>query len=698
MEHPFEMWSDRIAAAQSDDARRSLLGEAMSFRARHLGDVASMRRATFVVSRLQQLLGEHDRAVHEARQLLSLCQTTPVASGEELDAARRHLSGLGESVPRIVSPPRERSWKDRPPRERRERPERPDRPARPAKPAVAEPGRGSGLQAARDAASAGRWNDALRHLGKGAGPMAQLLRTWVQLSRALEDEGDVRDRVGKVRDELGRVVGVSRQAAVPERPAATDPLSVLLGAPAPEKRAPRLRMVDAWAEAHPERIDELAAAVLRHHLQVVGARIPAPWLVGTVARAMATGAAPLTEAALGELRAADAVAAQAYDEWPFDRVVRLVGRALQRGLHVSGIRRGVAAGSEPDDRKVWTLRLRDDAGERLVAVAPHAADPYADGKAEDIGARVCALCTSALLLASGSGNDALRAAAEAAGASVMDRDADDDRILDATLALPPVAVASRVKAEPAPPAATPAPAAEAAPPRPPRVSDLLSADPLDVDALREAVSSSKRPERALRAVRGPLPDEHLAALLGAVAAACVDDRAIPEGTTLALRSGGAASRSILLSAPQYGGPGVAEVAAIADALRGAGWDLHRVLRGPTHRERTQHPALDTLGEGLAGVWRLLVRRGDQRGEVWYVHELSPEGRAGVPLLLLEDWQRAIVLRDDADLRSWWDTLGREALTWNADGEPLLAVVDAFTVSTAPSDGGSSDAEGADAAP
>ncbi|MCA9488433.1 MAG: hypothetical protein KC621_00875, partial [Myxococcales bacterium] len=411
MEHPFEMWSDRIASAQSDDARRSLLGEAMAFRARHLGDVAAMRRATFVVSRLQQLLGEHDRAAHEARQLLSLCQTTPVASGEELDAARRHLSGLGETVPRIVSPPRERSWKDKPPRDRRDRPERPARPARGAT-ADGAPGKGSGIQVARDAASAGRWNDALRHLGKGAGPMAQLLRAWVQLSRALEEEGgDLRERVSRVRDELGRAAGVSRQAPTPERPAADDPLSVLLGTPAPEKRGPRLRLVDAWAEAHPDRIDELAAAVLRHHLLVVGAKIPAPWLVGTVARAMATGKAPLTEEALAELRAADALAVQAYDEWPFDRVVRLVGRALRRGLQVGGIRRGVAAGSEPDDRKVWTLRLRDDAGERMVAVAPHAADPYADGKAEDIGGRVCALCSSALLLSSGSGNEALRASA-----------------------------------------------------------------------------------------------------------------------------------------------------------------------------------------------------------------------------------------------------------------------------------------------
>ena len=106
----------------------------------------------------------------------------------------------------------------------------------------------------------------------------------------------------------------------------------------------------------------------------------------------------------------------------------------------------------------------------------------------------------------------------------------------------------------------------------------------------------------------------------------------------------------------------AEVIDIARILLDGGWEVHRVLRGPTRRECTAHPVLDTLAPAMAGLWRLLVRKADpsraesegpggpsRKGEVWYLADLPPEGRAGVPQLLLEDWQRVVVVPLEPEL-------------------------------------------------
>jgi hypothetical protein len=117
---------------------------------------------------------------------------------------------------------------------------------------------------------------------------------------------------------------------------------------------------------------------------------------------------------------------------------------------------------------------------------------------------------------------------------------------------------------------------------------------------------------------------------------------------------------------------VADVADIAKVLVDDGWSFFRVLRGTTRREKEKQPVLETLGDALDGLWRLLVRKGEVRGEVWYLGSLSPEGRAGVPQLLLDEHQRAVVIPVEPDLLSWYGELGGpEAIGWTGDEAEAL---------------------------
>jgi hypothetical protein len=130
---------------------------------------------------------------------------------------------------------------------------------------------------------------------------------------------------------------------------------------------------------------------------------------------------------------------------------------------------------------------------------------------------------------------------------------------------------------------------------------------------------------------------------------------------------------------------MAEVIDLARVLMDAGWELHRVLRGPTRRECTSHPVLETLAPSMSGLWRLLIRKDDRKGEVWYLADLPAEGRAGVPQLLLEDWQRVVVVPLEPDLLAWWRTLGSaDALGWTgAEGEALVGAVEQFVARAEP---------------
>jgi hypothetical protein len=694
MGHPFEMWADRIEAASTDEARRALVTEARVLRARSLADPVALRRATYTLSQLHHLLQERDPAAHEARQLLSLCQTPPVASREEIEATQAWLRALGERAPKVVAPPKERSWRDD---ERRARPDRPDRPGRrePAAPAAraAAPPAADLPSKVRGLALDGRWSDALAAAADGRGPGAELTRAAIRLHLALESAEPLA-AVRALRDELHQRTGLARK----EVPA--DPLAAILGDRIPTRRAERIDAIEAFAKENPERLDELAAASLRQHLVTAGAGAAAPWLAGVVARAQASGASPQTDAAMAELRAAGSVAVLCYDEWPYTRLQRVFSKANADGVPVSAVRRGVLARHEPDDRKLWTLRVAPADGERMLAVAPHATTPYEGDLARELAERLRSLCGATLLLATGSGNEALRAHARELGLAVRDRDADDSQVLAELLAVAPVApspaapgpsarAAARAERTGAPSEHTGSPSERTGSPAAPvdRLADLVTVAPLDRPRIQAAIASMRRADRALRIVQKlPLTDEALSLVLEVVASTIGNDRPIPEGTTLALRAAvtGPLTRATLRD-PRYGGPGIDTLVDIAGTLHAAGWEVHRVLRGATRRETERQPALDSLSAGLGGFWRLLVRRGDRKGEVWFVAELPIEGRAAVPLLLLEDFQRTIVAAGEAE---FWAGLGQNALQWELGAEPaLVAAVEQFVVREEPHDAG-----------
>jgi hypothetical protein len=107
---------------------------------------------------------------------------------------------------------------------------------------------------------------------------------------------------------------------------------------------------------------------------------------------------------------------------------------------------------------------------------------------------------------------------------------------------------------------------------------------------------------------------------------------------------------------------------VASAVVGAGWEIGRVLRGPTRRERDTRPVLATLAEELDGVWRLLVRKGAVKAEVWYIDHLSASGRAGVAQMLAEPGARVVALPIDPDLLAWYAGLGGAAAIGWTGGE------------------------------
>jgi hypothetical protein len=356
------------------------------------------------------------------------------------------------------------------------------------------------------------------------------------------------------------------------------------------------------------------------------------------------------------------------------------------------LRRGVLSRGEPDDRKVWTLRLREDGVERMLAVSPHASTGLPEGQASEIAHRLVSLCPRTALLATGSGNDALRRESAVLGMVVLEHDADDDALL--------AALRSTVAR------AAPAEARDERPEPPPgRLGDLLGSDPIDEEALASLVASYRRPDRLLRTAQRLDPDDvRTAALLRAIDRTLEAGRPLPEATTLAMRAaaaGGDATRALLVgpgsSAERFGGPGIETVVDVARALAADGWLVHRVLRGATRREQDVHSALEPLAPHLAGLWRLLVRRGDVRGEVWVVAQLPPEAQAAIPILLLEPWQRVVVVPaadgpmtglpfGEGLVAAYGATGGPAAIAWSgAEGDALRAAVAAFVAREAPAE-------------
>jgi hypothetical protein len=668
----FDKWSGRIAAAGDEYSRRSILAEIGAWRAAKLSDVAASRHATFAMSRLYAMLGQHDQAVREAHSLLSLCQTPPVATRDETESARAYLTSLGEKAPRVVLPKRQKPKKGSARRE--------------VKKAVKEP-----YGAALAAANEEKWTDGLRAMRGKTGPRADLLRTWLHLNRALGKEDpaarveDLENLERRLRKTLA-IVPPSQSSSsspspstdsAPEKDQARgeDPLSPLLGMRAPRRRDALVRALEKHASMHPDQIDALAAAALHHHVAVQGPRRAAPWLIGTVAHALATTDGVATATAIDALRTAGAFATAAYDEAPFASLLSVLRHGLDAGWGYRGMRRGVSR-DEPTSRKLWTLRLARGEAEIFIVRADTQSEPYPEDGAAVLATRILALCPRAALVAAGEGNAGLREACAAAGILVF---ASDDDV---------VAGLDQVAAIEAAPEAPKAPAA----PRPDALlGDLLTGDePASIEALVEVLGGFRRRFRAFQVAEklfGQLPSERIATLLEAVHIEADTDRRIPSGTTLAVRASarsGEDSRvhTLLVSGPtssRYGGPGIEAVVGVVAALQEKGWLLHRLLQGPTRREREASPVVEALAEHLPGLWRLLVGKGEVRGEVWYVHSLPPEGRAAVPQLLLRDAHRAVVLPIDPDLVSWFGTLGGPAaIGWTGEeGAEVVAAVRAW---------------------
>jgi len=661
----FETWADRVATVNESESQRALMAEIAVWRARRLTDVPATRQGTWALARLHQQLGEEEKAVKEARQLVSLCQTPPLASKDEVAEARRLLRELGEKAPKMPAVERNNERNKARKSKGREKPEAP---------------RGEDpVAAARKAAAVGHTRKVRKLVGDRKGGVWTALRSWSVLTDGLAgDEAALRSAVEEALADLAGLAGIKGPAPVAEKKAPDEttegPLAELLGRPFPTKRRSALAVADAFLAEQPDQIDQLASLMLEHHFENAGAGASAAWLSGIVARALVAGG-EATKGRLEALQGAGTSGIALFDAWAFHRAVRLGTSATEAGWTVDGLREGVLSRGEPADRRVWTLRLSDASGQRMLAIAPHATEPWPGTLAADIAARTAQLAPAAVVLASGSGNSALRDAAEAAGLSALSEDADDAALLEQLGAQP--VVAPRPKA--APKAEAPKAEEPKGPTPPQELTELLGAAEPDTAAIEAVVRSFRRPSSALRvAERAEAPLSLAPVLLTAVHAASDDDRMLPEGTTLALRAAAAGVegvRELLADGPtaaRYGGPGVDAVSDLAAVLVGDGWELFRVLRGTTRREKEKQPVLDTLGEALDGLWRLLVRKGDVKGEVWFLGSLSPEGRAGVPQLLLEDHQRAVVLPVDPELLSWYGELdGPDAIGWTGDEADAL---------------------------
>lgn len=454
-------WSDRIAKIQDDGPRRALLAEIGLWRASRLTDIQAARQATYALSRLHWLLREKEAAEREARQLLSLCQTPPRASSEDIAAARGWLESLGAKAPKVVPGPRERQQSKG--KRRNERPGRNNE--RKKEPRAKESGP-SRVDQALQMGDAGDLSGALKVLRGKRGGKVDLVRVWVHLRRALSSDDDATLRqeleqlAGRIRGQLG--------------PGALDVIVEPKGKGEPKKKK------DRPTKETPE--------------------------------------------------------------------------------------------AKPDEPKKPTAR--ELAQQRT---------------------------------------DALKAALTA----------------------------------------------EAAP---------------DVEALKASLAEWPRLWRAIAsAERWDLDEARIEVLLRAVDAAKDDDRTIPGGTSLLIRlaAGGSEMAKTLLSteptSARYGGVGSEAVVALAEAAHADGWVVDRVLRGPTRKESDRHSVLRTVGSAMDGLWRVLLKKGESRAELWYIAELPAEGRAGVPMLLLEDHARVVALPIEPDLLGWYGELqAPEAIGWTGD--------------------------------
>lgn len=677
---PFDQWNSKRTAAVDPAAQQSLLAEIGAWRAQNLMDIPGQRDAAFALSKLHKALGNEADAVREARTLLSLCQTPPEANKGELAVARKTLTALGQTAPRVVQPGAQRERRERTNDRSTDRNERTNRAQ-------------SGQDAAIEKALAGDFAAARRILKGKKGREA--VRVWIDLSEAIAAEGDRQAQLlHRIEGRLRQTIGLPQvKRVVPEAPPAPPApedgaLGQLIGRKLPRRREPFLRALAAWLAEHPDQADPLASTALQHHIDTVGATSAAPWLASFVARALASDGT--ATAAVIQSHEHDPIGS-IFREAPFQRALSLVGNP-----RFSGLRRSVLGrNAEPDDRRAWTLRFDD--GDKMIVLVPEHDAPYPSDVASQLAQRLPALCSQFIVLAPGAGNAPLREVLAAGGLVSLDGSPSDNELIAALDHVTPVERPARTRKERAPKADAVQPAAPAAPAVP-------KVDPMD--AVKAVLTAEGVPTvEQLRAALEPLPklrdaflfasntwfplapeaSARAAVLLDAADAEAPDGLRVPEATTLSLRIAAQQGGDVLSrlqngpTAERFAGPGVADVVGVVKGALDSGWQLRRAFRGTTRRERRNQPMLNELGGGLDGLWRLGVEKGDERAEIWFVAELPIEGRAAIPHLLLDDRKRVVVLPVEPELMTWFSGLDAPpAIGWmGAEGAEVGAALDAL---------------------
>lgn len=617
MTHALARWDDQIQAADGERERRRLLGEIGQWRAdrARLSDLPSQRAASYAISTLYHLLGDHDSAVHEASQLVELCRIGAPAAGEVRDLAHRHHARLARAAGK-------RPGKSAPSRKG----------PSPVDEAVTQAGRGD-LAAAR------------KTLQGRSGARASQARLWIDLLEARASEEPLAA--------LDRVIGSLSERLRPQTPGDEAPkgssreptgfVESLIGRSLSTKRKARLNAMERWLEEHPAQAGALAAAAIRDHVQDRGRGEGVPWLFPLVLRGWVEDP-DAVEGAFKKLNGAAVV--EACQAPGFLMLREVAAAARSQGWRPAGVRRG-AAREEPEDRPVWRVWLRSsERREVQVAAVGEASGPWPDDVASALAQRWSG--GGVVLWAPGQEHEGLRQASSAASVAVCES---LPQVLEALEAHAIERAARSTKPEvsspkPAPLSAEPA-GEGVGPVR--RIRELLDGpeDPTP-EAFKEPLGMMRRIAVALRGASHTLQeqpperaDPRLAALLEAVHEVAPADVQPVVGARLALETAARlpdGAVATLLSrgdhrSVRYGGQAAAGLATLLSGPLRSGWTVDRLELGVDRSEGRQVPALEELRRDIRGLWRARLAGPDgARVVLWWVADPSPEAVAAALLL------------------------------------------------------------------
>ncbi|MGC6513204.1 MAG: hypothetical protein ACON4N_01820 [Myxococcota bacterium] len=658
MTAPFGTWADRLATAGDEASRRAMLAEIGAWRAGRLTDMNAQRHASWALSSLYAQLGDHAQAANEGQQLLALCQMPPKVSKAEMRFAHDHVRRLARNNKKAEA---------------------------------AASGRGHERRDWSEAAQlvrTGQFAEARKAAPSRKGPRAAIFRVLCDLGEALYSEEREAALAGLFEQLISRYENDgSNEASGPQAAEIPGALAAILEAPVPSRRDDLMDLLERFLEENPARVDEVAAAALEHHVAVQGTKANAPWLFTIVGRALCSSEGAATRAAVARLSERGAYAVSAYGESGFERGVTVLRSAVALGYDIKSFRRGVLRKGEPPERRLWTFRVTRDFTERLLVVAPFGVTPYAGKTAKRLAARCVDLADRVVVWSEG--QEAFTAAASAAGATTVEVDT-IEQVLEA---LEQVEPHGRKRKAPAEGAASSEPAASSDAPSGPDVLAQLGElfvreEAPTLEDYEAPMSGLRRAFKAFDAIRdvveaGELADldTRLTTFLRALHLSAPAGIMLAEGTTLALRFAARGDENAMRTAfeeegfqTRFGGLGWQGAVSITAAMTGAGWRLDRVYRGTSRRERRARPALDTFGDALGGFWRLVYRgEGDRSCTLWWLTDLTPEGTAAVPLVLLDIQPDVVLKAADAAVELGevtsmdWPDAGAEALVTALQG-------------------------------